>query len=156
MLRVQIAKRADGTGVLSCQRADGSTTWQRQTARNAGHLALHDLTHFAVETTLRYKRGFFGMIAEGWEIEDTTGKGARGPLPREATEVETLVGLFDRERGPAGLQWSADEFNSYSPRTLTQLEIDAVRECRARIFERWSAIQAGSKLELSFSTSQSA
>ena len=29
-------------------------------------------------TALGYPRGFFGLIAEGWEIEDTTGKGARG------------------------------------------------------------------------------
>ena len=92
-MKVQINKRADGSGVLRCIRADGSATWQKQTDRHAAFFALHDLTHFAVETTLGYRRGFFGLIAEGWEIDDTTGKGARGPLPPEAGEVEELVGL---------------------------------------------------------------
>ena len=29
-LRIDIAKRADHTGVLACTRADGSQTWQKQ------------------------------------------------------------------------------------------------------------------------------
>jgi hypothetical protein len=45
-----------------------------------------------LETELGFGRGFFGLIAEGWEIEDTTGKGARGPLPDEAKLVEHIVG----------------------------------------------------------------
>ena len=100
-MRVQITKKADGSGVLRCIRDDGSVTWQKQTDRHAAFFALHDLTHFAVETTLGYQRGFFGLIAEGWEMEDTTGKGARGPLPPEAVEVEGIVGLLDAERAGA-------------------------------------------------------
>jgi len=30
MLRIQITKRRDGSGVLRCLRADGSLTWQKQ------------------------------------------------------------------------------------------------------------------------------
>jgi len=61
MLSIQITKRSDGGGVLRCVRADGSVTWQKQTARHAAFFALHDLTHFAVETTLGYRQGFFGL-----------------------------------------------------------------------------------------------
>jgi hypothetical protein len=28
-----------------------------------------------------FARGFLSLIAEGWDIEDTTGKGKHGPLP---------------------------------------------------------------------------
>ena len=77
--------------MLKCIRADGTTTWQKQSERHAAFFSLHDLTHFAVETTLGLKRAFFGLIAEGWDIEDTTGKGARGPLPAEAIEVERVA-----------------------------------------------------------------
>src|SRR5207302_930128 len=52
--------------------------------RDAAFFALHDVTHFAVESTLGFRRGFYGLIIEGWDVEDTTGKGARGPLPKEA------------------------------------------------------------------------
>ena len=148
MLLVEIVKQPDGAGVLRCTRQDGSVTWQKQT-KHAAHFALHDLTHFAVETVLGYKRGFFGLIAEGWEVEDTTGQGARGALPAEAIEVEKIVGLLDSERASAAI-WSAAEFNAFSPRTLTDTELQQLRAARSGLFRQWSAIAPGQKLELKF------
>lgn len=153
MLEIAITKRADGAGVLRCTRADGSVTWQKQ-EKHAAHFALHDLTHYAVETALGYRRGFFALIAEGWEIEDTTGKGARGTLPSkalpgEALEVERIVGLFDAERA-SGVLWTAEEFNSAAPRVLTEAEIQKVRALRANLFADWRAVPAGGELALVF------
>jgi hypothetical protein len=134
-------------------RADGSATWQRQTDRHAAFFALHDLTHFAVETTLGYRRGFFGLIAEGWEIDDTTGKGTRGPLPPEAGEVEHLVGLFFAE-GASGVIWTVDEFNEFAvangARALNFDEIARVKKKRSELFQRWFAIAPGATLELTY------
>jgi hypothetical protein len=159
VLIVQITKRRDGGGVLRCTRAGGSVTWQKQT-RHALHFALHDLTHFAVESTLGFRGGFFGLIAEGWEIEDTTGKGARGPLPQEALEVEHIVGFFDTERG-SGVLLTAEDFNHYAaahassfgrpaPRRLTDADIARVRTCRGELFSRWFALEPGGTLDLKF------
>jgi len=148
MLRIEIAKQTDGTGVLRCIRQDGSITWQKQT-RQAAFFALHDLTHYAVETSLHYGRGFFGLIAEGWDVEDTTGKGSRGRLPEEAVEVEKIVGLFDSERGSGGI-WTTEQFNEFAPRALTEAEIQSVRSLRGSLFQQWSAVAPGEKLELTF------
>jgi hypothetical protein len=152
-MRVQITKKADGSGVLRCVRADGSATWQKQTDRHAGFFALHDLTHFAVETTLGYRRGFFGLVAEGWEIEDTTGKGSRGPLPPEAGEVEGIVGLLDAERA-GGVIWTVDEFNEFAAmretRRMTEDEIARVKKKRSELFRQWSAVAPGATLELQY------
>ncbi len=152
-MRVQITKKADGSGVLRCVRADGSATWQKQTDRHAVFFALHDLTHFAVETTLGYRGGFFGLVAEGWDIEDTTGKGARGPLPPEAAEVEGIVGLFDAERA-GGVIWTVDEFNEFATmkgaRVLSFDEIARVKKKRSELFQQWSAVATGAVLELHF------
>ncbi len=81
-LRITLTAHTDGNVVLQCERDDGSATWQRQQGRHARFFPLHDLTHYAVETRLGFRQGFFGLIAAGWDIEDTTGKGRRGPLPR--------------------------------------------------------------------------
>jgi hypothetical protein len=148
MLRIDIAKHADGATALRCTRADGSVTWQKQT-RHAAHFVLHDLTHYSVETALGYRSGFFGLIAQGWDADDTTGKGARGPLPPEAVEVERIVGLFDSERG-SGTLWTVEEFNAYAPRQLTEAEILKVRAMRGSLFEQWFALAPGQKLELQF------
>jgi hypothetical protein len=148
MLRIEIVKRPDGSGVLRCTRPDGSVTWQKQ-AKHAAHFALHDMTHLAVETALGYRNGFFGLIAAGWEIEDTTGKGSRGAIPAEAVEVEKITGLFDSERA-SGTLWTADEFNQMAPRPLTDSEIQRVRATRSALFRQWSTIKPGETLELRF------
>jgi hypothetical protein len=142
MLNVHIVKRADGAGVLRCTRVDGSVTWQKQ-ARHAAHFALHDLTHFAVESTLGFRRGFFGLIAEGWEIDDTTGKGKRGALPPEALEVEHIVGLLDTERA-TGIFLAAEDYK------LTDEDIARIRKRRGELFSCWAAIEPGGTLELQF------
>lgn len=148
MVRIQITKRADGGGVLRCTRADGSVTWQKQAARHAAHFALHDLTHFAVESALGLRRGFYGLIAEGWDIEDTTGKGSRGKIPNEAVEVEHIVGLFDTERG-SGVMLTAEDCAAHA-RPLTDEEIVRVRRLRGELFSRWFAVEPGGSLDLQF------
>ena len=154
-MRVQITKKADGSGVLRCIRDDGSTTWQKQTDRHAAYFALHDLTHFAVETMLGFRRGFFGLIAEGWDIEDTTGKGARGPLPPEAGEAEMMVGVFSAERA-GGVIWTVDEFNECAAmtgvRNLTFDEIVRVKKKRSELFQQWAAVAPGATLDLFYET----
>jgi hypothetical protein len=159
MLRIQITKRRDGSGVLRCVRADGSFTWQKQ-ERQAAFFALHDLTHFAVESTLGFRQGFYGLIEAGWDIEDTTGLGVRGPLPGEALEVEYFVGSLDAERA-SGSTWTADQFNEHAaihsaasgrirPRLLSGDDLARVRARRGELFRDWSAVQAGGILELRF------
>jgi hypothetical protein len=152
MLTIQMTKRADGAGVLRCTRADGSVTWQKQTERHAAFFALHDLTHFAVESVLGFRGGFYGLIAAGWDIEDTTGKGARGPLPPEAVEVERIVGFFDTERGSGAFLTAEDYalFASPDMRRLSAEEILRVRARRGGLFSQWAAVAPGEALELRF------
>ena len=147
-LHIEIVKRADGAGVLRCTRPDGSVSWQKQ-AKHGAHFALHDLTHFAVETVLGCRRAFFGLIAESWDIEDTTGKGVRGPLPEEATETERIVGLLDAERA-SGAEWSASDFLRNTGRMLTNDEIRRIRELCADLFRKWAVVPVGGALELEF------
>lgn len=149
---IQITKRADGAGVLRCTRDDGSVTWQKQNARHAAHFSLHDLTHYAVETTLDAKRGFFGLIAEGWEIDDTTGKGSRGPIPPEAGFIEHIVGVFDAERA-SGTLWTLEEFHEFGgehARQLTAEQIAAIRARRSELFQQWDGIPPSGVLQLGY------
>ena len=67
-LQITITKRTDGGYVIACTRADGSVTWQK--SASAAFFPVHDLTHFAVETELGHRRGFYGLVAEGWNFND--------------------------------------------------------------------------------------
>lgn len=155
---IQLTKRGDGGAVLRCRRADGSVTWQTHQGARAAFFPSHDLTHFAVESELPGTVAFYGLIAAGWDIEDTTGKGARGPLPPEAVMVEHFVGLLDVERG-SGHWMSGAEFRSAledAGKPAPLLDDDALTRIRARrseLLARWRGLAPGATLELEFSQS---
>jgi len=159
-LIIQLTKQLDGSMVLRCVRADGSVTWQKQEGRHAAFFPLHDLTHYAVESELRFRSGFYGLIADGWDIADTEGKGKRGPLPHEAIIVEKLVGSFDAERA-GGTTWSTDDFNGQmseyafvnelpEPPVLSDTDLSRVRVRIRELFNQWVKLDPGATLELTF------
>jgi hypothetical protein len=150
-LVIRIKKKADGSAALSCTRTDGSVTWQRQEGVQGEFFPLHDLTHYAVETVLGIDQGFFGLIAQGWDMEDTGGKGPRGPLPAEAVTVEHIVGGLDAERA-SRTELGASEFNALLGirRPVTDAELVRIRERRRELFAQWTALPAGETLVLAF------
>ena len=159
-LLIQFTKRKDGGSVLKCVRGDGSVTWQKQQGRQAVFFPLHDLSHYAVETELSFRSGFYGLIVDGWDMEDTEGKGPRGPLPSEAITVEKMVGSFDVERA-GGAEWSAEDFNAQAvmyanthdlptPPVWTDEDLARVRIRVRELFGEWHTLKAGATLELAY------
>ncbi len=118
-LVIRIKKKTDGSAALSCLRADGSVTWQRQDGRQGRFFPLHDLTHYAVETVLGHARGFYGLVAAGWDLTDFGQPWPRGPLPPDAVVSEFVVGVLDSERA-AGVAWTAAEFRDAAEAYATQ------------------------------------
>ena len=158
-LRVQLTKRTDGSVVLKCLRRDGSATWQRH-EKHAVFFSFHDLSHFAVETSLGFRGGFYGLISDGWDIEDTGGKGKRGKLPAASVLVEHVVGLLDRGRAGGASPLSAAEFNAQIDEMagpdpgrarLTDAQLVNVRNRIQELHRQWAGVQPGSTLELTFS-----
>lgn len=160
-LLIRIKKKSDGSAALTAIRADGSTTWQRQDGQLGRFFPLHDLTHYAVETTLGLRRAFYGLVAEGWDLSDF-GKRPSGELQRgEAGFGEVVVGFFDLERA-TGIVETVDALNEkirmfYTDRRLpcptraiTEEEVARIRERRAELFARWRALPAGQAIELAF------
>lgn len=157
---IEFTKRKDGDTLLRCIREDGSVTWQRNENQHALFFPIHDLTHYAVETELGFRRGFYGLIADGWAIEETTGKTDGGPLPEETLEVEYLVSAFSAERA-GGTSSTADEFNELAatyarargmrpPRRLTDEEMARVRARFDALAMEWRSLAPGKTMELAF------
>jgi hypothetical protein len=160
-LEITFRARGDGDVVMECVRADGTRTWQRQKGPRAAFFPFHDLTHYAVETVLGAREGFYGLIAAGWDIDDTGGKGARGPLPPEAALVEHLVGLFDLERMGGAEPLTAESLVvALAPRTgpgalpplppLRDAQLQRVRDERDRLHDAWARTAPGETLSVAF------
>jgi hypothetical protein len=161
---IEIVKDPDGSALLRMTRHDGSRVWQKQRGALARFFSLHDLTHYAVESVLAIGDAFFGLLASGWSIEETEGKGARGPLPVNALFVEAVVGALDTERA-SGSRWTAAEFNASlathmartgrtAPRQLTDDDLARIRRRRAELFQQWESLAPGAALILSWDVPQ--
>jgi hypothetical protein len=163
-LLIRIKKKTDGSAALTCTRADGSVTWQRQDGQLGRFFPLHDLTHYAVEQTLGLTRAFYGLLADGWDMSDFGRESPRGKPPEQALLAELIVGMFDLER-MTGVRETADEFNAKivtwladngrPPTTfrLSQDDVDRIRVTRAEVFQKWQALPPGEGLEIPFERS---
>lgn len=157
-LAVALARRPDGAVVFRLSRADGTSTWQKRIGPTAEFFAIHDLTHFAVETELGFQRAFYGLVAEGWALADFGAPWPRGPLPPDALRAEVIVGYFDTARA-AGERLTADACNTSaaayfanaglpSPAAVTDDALDRVRTRLSELVRRWRALPPGETMEL--------
>ena len=164
-LDIRLTMRDPETYVINCRRPDGTVTWQKQAGPKAGFFPVHDLTHYAVETELGYRRAFYGLVAAGWDFPDFASPWPRGKLPAEAGAAELLVGLFDAERSGAGgrpmtaseLSANAEQFcrqrGQLDPAGIPRLTDDAlsrVRQRRGDLLARWARLPTGEAMVLTF------
>ena len=155
-LKVKFTRGKDKKDVLAVVREDGSTSWQHQQPG----IPVHDLTHFAVESNLGLKNGFYGLLSQGWDITRLTAKDVRAILPPEGLWTELVVGLIQTERlSPEPL--SAEEFNELLTkeqterglkidRVLTVEELNRIRVSFLELYSSWRQLQPGESLQLEF------
>ena len=159
-LTIRLTRRGDGAVVFELRRADGTTTWQKRAGPTAEFFAIHDLTHYAVETELGFHRAFYGLVSEGWDLSDFGTPWPRGPLPADALPTEVIVGCFDSARA-AREPLTAEECNVSSARyfanagmpspvSVSDVELQRVRQRLSELVWRWNALPPRATLELYF------
>ena len=160
-LTIRIKKKTDGSAALSCTRADGTVTWQRQDGQLGLFFPLHDLTHYAVERVLDLPTAFYGLLIDGWDLSDFGKPYPKGPITEDAHLAELIVGFFDLERA-SGVIGTAEDFNDklkgwYANNNrrmpdfeLTDEQLLRIREERAKAFTKWKELRPGDTLEIPF------
>jgi hypothetical protein len=159
-LTIRIKKNKDGTAALSCTRADGTVTWQKQNGQQAAFFPRHDLTHYAVETVLGHRKGFYGLVADGWDLSDFGAPWPKGRMPVDMDPSELIVGFLDSERATGNI-WDASDLEAKANDYFEMHKIDAkfsitnddlwkIRQRRGELFKMWEAVPPGEALELPF------
>lgn len=156
-LAIRMSKKADGTSAFAATRPDGSTTWKRY---NHGFFPLHDLSHYAIETTLGLRHAFYGLLASGWNVTDFGEREFPDAARRDALLAEAMAGLFDLERAtghipdPSGfneqLRSVLEKMGAPAERLITPEELDTIRGRFVELAGRWARTPVGESLELVF------
>jgi hypothetical protein len=156
-VKLGLKKAKDGRPTVTFVRADGTSTTGRLGAGDFG--PVHDLTHYAVETTLQLRQGFYGLLAAGWNIPDFEVKGTGARLPDEAIAAECIVGqlsniVFGGQKITlADFNWLVTEAaRAQRPGAIVpaidDVSFRTMRERLAALLARWHALPPGETLEL--------
>jgi len=155
-MNIRFTKGNDKPNTLTCIRADGSSTWA-----NLGKMPVgHDLTHYAVETTLGLQNSFFGLLAKGYSIQDFALPKEQRTIvvPAEAKQTEFVVGLLQAELSDgapnpeffAVLDNACRNANLPLPRHRNPRQLDAIRTRIRELLLQWRSVPPGGALELEF------
>lgn len=154
MLALTFTKHDAQSGALQATRPDGSSTYANQHT----FMIIHDLYHYAAETVLELKGGFYAMLASGIDITTFEGpRDQRPPMEGEGIMIEHLVNLLTTELNSGRqenfleqlrgiLEKDALEF----PPALTADTLEDIRLTGADLTQQWQMLSNKGKLELVF------
>ncbi|MFM8567519.1 MAG: hypothetical protein ACKOCV_07535 [Gemmatimonadota bacterium] len=151
-LCIELKRTSDGRPSLACVREDGTRTW----ARVHPFLPTHDLTHCAVESVLGVDDAFFGLIAQGWDIDDFAAAGVVKRLPAAALCVEQVVGHIERaiavdaEALAEALALEAARTGRAPCHAVREDQLAAIGRLRGALLEAWRATPTGETLRITF------
>ena len=147
-IKITFKKGIKKSSILTIYRSDGSSTWSKL---HKG-LETHDLAHFAVESTLGFTKAFYGIINEGYTIEDFIApkeqrKNDVKPenLAAEALITEHVVNLLEVELLNSGfnenlledLKTILDENNLPFPNKLNKDSLTEIRNVYHDLYNKW-------------------
>jgi hypothetical protein len=161
-LRIVFTKDKQGGEAhsLRVERENGTSDWMPTTP----FFVEHDITHFAVETTLGFQEAFWGLMSKGWSFSNFEDRqpGSRKAvqLPPEAYITEGLVGAIqvDHMHGPFSYEGflkvlrESHEALGATPPVITSEQLTSIRELKNQLIVRWKELAPGDRLEITFGT----
>jgi|SRR5579862_8224390 len=156
-LVLRFKKKGDGSAALTTVRGDGSST-TAQIGQAGGFGPVHDFAHYVVESQFGIRKGFLGLLANGWSVEDFD-KGAVERMTREgviqdAGRAEVIAGLLSGDAlspfpmSVEDFNWTARSQSAEIP-SLSADEFATLRQRLATLRDQWDALNPGETLELS-------
>jgi len=160
-LTIRLTKISDDRHRLEIVRADGSAEGVELETRS---FLVHDLIHYAVESTAGLRDSFWGQLASGRTFADLHDAVAmrpgerRGTIAGEAGETETIVGIFTGmamgrttpEATHAAIEDVFEVHQRALPPWLTFAFATEVAEKLRRLRGEWKALPYGRTMELVF------
>ncbi len=160
-LQIRIKKEYKQPSTLSCTREDGSITY----AKLQLDFEIHDIAHYVVEKQLQLKNAFYGLLCQGYQINDFMLPKKERPealqpekLPPEALATEHLVNLLTIDFVQSEQQMEVsktlksilDENSLAFPENPTGEKVLSMQKELAVLMAKWNALPYNQTLEMTF------
>ncbi|PTM08884.1 MAG: hypothetical protein DA407_06990 [Bacteroidetes bacterium] len=158
---ITLKKMVNKPSILTIVRNDTTSTWSKL---HRG-LETHDLAHYAVESTLKFTKAFYGLINEGYTVADFELPKEQRPfalrpenLHPEAIITEHIVNMLEVELLNSGFNNKLIEElevilknNSFSiPENLNRNTLNIIRETYHKLYNQWLVLEDGQELNIKF------
>ena len=153
-MKIQFKKQKNKPPTLHITRSDGSQTW----VAFKHNFIQHDLTHFAAETVLNWKDGFYGLIEKGANIEDfeKENRAHRPNLSSASIQMEYIVNLLETElyqqqvftNFNEQLAKNCQDNNHPIPAEIANEKLLAIRTKLKSLIKEWNMLPLGATLSL--------
>lgn len=146
-MRIRITKEHGGHRLI-CIRRNGTHT-QSAVGTSLPH---HDLAHYVVEQELHLGQGFFGLINDGYTIDQLGDPAIIRTLPAEALVAEVLTrnlqGLSNGAVAQQDFIAAVEAELPRAPKGLTDSVITHMLGTYVDLLQLWENVQEGAALEL--------
>ena len=109
---------------------------------------LHDICHFAVENNLEYKKGFWGMLSQGYTFSELFGK--NNPQTEELRFIEQVVGPIQSVYSGHILKQDFEQYIKHLNFTMTENILERCLADIRAIIEKWEQLAVEQQLILEF------
>jgi hypothetical protein len=145
-MEIRFTKGRDKPGIFTCIRKDGSLSWC-----NVNYQQIeHNFIHYAVETILNIKDGFYGIIGRGLGLEDFDHEIKEGSLASSGIKkAEYMAYLLQKEIKDDRIY---PDFNTVLSELLvskglevieplTNIQLAAIRKTVKRLMVAWGQLE---------------
>lgn len=116
---------------------------------NTNTYHLHDICHFFIEIELNTLEGFWGMLSQGYKIEELSGK--TNPLTRQLRKIECIVGAT---QSVFSGHMTRLDFRNYMETVDWDLSVDSLLETVIprieKFMKNWKYLPIGEGIKLEF------
>lgn len=156
---IHIKKRNNAPSVLTVKRPDGTTTFSKLQV----NFEIHDIAHYAVEKKLQLKNAFYGLLSQGYQINDFLLPKEERPealqpqnIPQEALATEHLVNLLTIDFMSTEsqmdilktLESTLIENELSFPEQVDNEKIILIQQELANLMAQWDELNGGQELKL--------
>ncbi|MES2762823.1 MAG: hypothetical protein V4677_11480 [Bacteroidota bacterium] len=110
---------------------------------------LHDLAHYCVEMELRLTQGFWGMIDQGYKMEQLSGK--TNEFTEELRRIEHIVGatqsVYIGYMSPEMFDENLKVIHYKVPQDYLEQVIERIKS----LINTWNYLPVGNEMEVEFS-----
>jgi hypothetical protein len=154
-MRILLTKISDQRHALEIVRIDGSRETVELVTREA---LFHDLLHYAVESSLPTRCGFWGTLASGKTMDDLNDRTGESVKENANTLylVEGIVGVMSSvvhmpvDQAFAKLRWFSESQGQEPPEWCTESFVAEVSERMRRLQGQWKATSYGESMEIAW------